>query len=292
MVRRALALRDRPDFPHRRLVSAVPPKIHWKTGTSYGHRDAWAAGSGTDHTAVVWLGNFDNQPSVDLVGADAAGPILFDLLDALEDRSLPAVEPRPPSDLERVEVCAFSGYLPTPSCQQREWTLALRHRVPTVRCPYHTSLEVDLDTGLALNPTCRAGRRRETRTYLTLPASIRRWYARGHRFLPTPPSLAPECEVTGRRRPPSILSPPAGHALVLVPGMPLDQQEIPFQAESRHPGARVSWFVNGELLATVDADERVWWQPRPGRHEIVAVDDAGLSAHRELEVRARRRVGG
>ena len=292
LTRRALARRDRPDFPDRRRLSGMPGRIHWKTGTSYGHRDAWAAGSGTDHTAVVWLGNFDNRSSLDLVGADAAGPILFDLLGALEDRSLPAVTPRPTSDLERLEVCAFSGYLPTDSCQQREWTLALRHRVPTTRCPYHTSLEVDLETGLALNPTCRAGRQRETRTYLTLPASIRRWYARGHRFLPTPPSLAPECEVTGRRRPPVILSPPAGHVLVLVPGMPLDAQEIPLQAESRRAGARISWFVNGELLDTVTADERVWWQPQPGRHEIVAVDDAGLSSRRELEVRARRRVGG
>ena len=86
--RRALERRDRPDFPDRRRFSGVPASIHWKTGTSYGHRDAWAAGSGPDHTAVVWLGNFDNRPAIDLVGAEAAGPLLFDLLQAVADRSL------------------------------------------------------------------------------------------------------------------------------------------------------------------------------------------------------------
>ena len=67
---RALRLRDRPDFPSRRRFTGAPPNIHWKTGTSYGHRDAWSAGSNASFTAVIWLGNFDNTPSVHLVGAE------------------------------------------------------------------------------------------------------------------------------------------------------------------------------------------------------------------------------
>jgi penicillin-binding protein 1C len=287
LTRRALARRDRPDFPRRRQLSGAPPRVHWKTGTSYGHRDAWAAGSGPRHSAVVWLGNFDNRSSIDLVGADAAGPILFDLLEALEDRTLPRVAEFPPADLKRVEVCAYSGHLPTPSCGQREWTLALRRRVPTATCPYHVAVDVDLETGLALNPSCRGGRRFERRKYLVYPASIRRWLVRGHRWLAAPPSLAPGCETTGVRHRPIIVSPPSGQVLVLVPGMLASDQEVPLQAESTHPGATLSWFIDGEFFATVDAVERVWWEPSPGWHEIVVVDDAGLSSRRRLEVRAR-----
>ena len=287
LTRRALARRDRPDFPSRRQLSGAPPSIHWKTGTSYGHRDAWAAGSGPDHTAVVWLGNFDNRPSVDLVGAEAAGPLLFDLLEAVADRSRPRVAERPPADLKRLEVCAYSGYLPSEACEQRKWALALRRHVPTRRCPYHAEVDVDLATGLALNPSCRAGRRYETRTYVVWPASIRRWLSARHRWLPSPPSLAPGCETTGRRRPPAILSPPAGQILVLLPGVALSDQEIPLQAESLKAGATLSWFVDGEFLATAAAEERVWWLPEPGRHEIVVMDEAGQSARRRLEVRSR-----
>ena len=286
LTRRALARRDRPDFPDRRRLSGAPLAIHWKTGTSYGHRDAWAAGSGPDATAVVWLGNFDNRPSLDLVGADAAGPLLFDLLEAVADRSMPAVTPRPPSDLKKVEVCAYSGYLPTHACEQRRFALALRHQVPTRRCPYHQAVDVDLDSGLALNPSCRGGHRWESRNYVVWPATIRRWLTEGHRFLANPPSLDPRCLQAGERTPPSILSPPAGQVLVLLPGVAVSDQEMPLQAESRS-GTRLSWFIDGELVGTADAEERVWWQPRPGRHEIVVVDEAGLSARRRLEVRSR-----
>ncbi len=287
LTRRALARRDRPDFPSRRKLSGAPPAIHWKTGTSYGHRDAWAAGSGPDHTAVVWLGNFDNQPSVDLVGAEAAGPLLFDLLEAVADRSRPRIAERPPNDLKRVEVCAYSGYLPKPACEQRRRVLALRHRVPTQRCPYHTAIDVDLTTGLALNPSCRAGRSYETRNYVVWPASIRRWLTAGHRWLPNPPTLADECRVAGQRRAPTILSPPAGQILVLLPGIPASDQEVPLQAESLNPGSRLSWFVDGEFLAAADAADRVWWLPQPGHHEIVVMDEAGLSARRQVQVRTR-----
>ena len=236
---------------------------------------------------VVWLGNFDNRPAVDLVGAEAAGPLLFDLLEAVADRARPSLAESPSADLQRVEVCAYSGHLPTPACEQREWALALRHNVPTERCPYHVRLEVDLETGLALNPSCRAGRRREIRSYLTYPAAVRRWLTLGHRRLPSPPSLAADCQAAGPRRAPSILSPPAGQTLVLLPGLPTSRQEVPLQAESTTPGTRLSWFVDGVFLGTAPADERLWWEPAPGRHEILVLDEGGLSSRRILEVRSR-----
>lgn len=284
LTRRALARRDRPDFPERRRMSGVPSRIHWKTGTSYGHRDAWAAGSGPDHTAVVWLGNFDNAPSVDLVGAEAAGPLLFDLLEAVADRSrLP--EPRHrPADLKRVEVCAYSGHLPAPACQQRAWVDAVAGHVPTARCPYHVEIDVDLATGLALNPGCRSGRQWETRNYVVWPASVRRYLAAGHRWLPSPPALAPGCEAGGERRPPAILTPPPGQILVLMPGLDPSQQEVPLQAETAD-GAELAWFVDGEFLGKVSAEERMWWTPSEGHHEILVMDEAGRSARRRLEVR-------
>lgn len=287
LTRKALVRRDRPDFPERRRLSGAPPAIHWKTGTSYGHRDAWAAGSGRDHTAVVWLGNFDNQPSVDLVGADAAGPLLFDLLEAVADRALPAGTDLPPEDLKRVEVCAYSGYLPTTACEQRTHTLALRQQVPTRVCPYHVALDIELATGLALNPSCRAGRSFERRNYLVWPASIRRWLNHSHQLLPGPPSLADDCITAGRRTPPAILSPPSGQILVLLPGVAVSDQEIPLQAESSAPGSRLSWFIDGEFLGTVPAEERLWWEPKPGRHEILVLDESGLKARQQLEVRRR-----
>ncbi|WP_426746947.1 penicillin-binding protein 1C [Myxococcus faecalis] len=289
LTRKALALRDRPDFPERRRLTGLPARVHWKTGTSFGHRDAWAAGSGPRHTAVVWLGNFNHAPSVHLVGADAAGPVLFDILEGVgpRGRSLPEDDTVVPEDLMRVEVCAYSGHLPTEACTQRKHVHARRSAVPTAVCPYHQRVEVDVATGLSVGPTCSTGRKTESRVFVTWPATIRRWLEEQHRRLPEPPAPAPGCEPGGARAAPSIVSPAPGHVALLIPGVPANQQEVPLEAEASHERA-LTWFVDGALLGSARADERVWWTPSVGSHEILVTDDRGLTARRTLVVRERR----
>ncbi|HET9766407.1 MAG TPA: penicillin-binding transpeptidase domain-containing protein, partial [Thermoanaerobaculia bacterium] len=283
LTRRTLSRRDRPDFPERRKWSGAPAHVHWKTGTSYGHRDAWAVGSGAQYTAAVWLGNFDNQGAFDLVGADAAGPILFDLLEGMEPRRLPPANAAP-AGLEWLEVCAYSGYLPGAACPTRTRVLAVRAAVPTRRCPYHVAVDVDLATGLALQPACRGGHRWETKSFVTWPASLRRWLGERQRWLPEPPPLAPGCEAPPEPGELRILSPPQGQVLVLLPGVPAGRQEVPLQGEVGGGGA-LSWFVDGEYLGSAPADQRLWWQPVAGRHRVTVVDAAGRTAERELQVR-------
>jgi penicillin-binding protein 1C len=284
LTRRILARRDRPDFPERRRFSGAPPHLHWKTGTSYGRRDAWAAGSGPRYTAVVWLGNVDNRPSADLVGADAAGPLLFDLLQALDPTPKAPLRAGPPADLKPIEVCAYSGYLPAPACDGRRTVLARREHVPTARCPYHVAVDVDLDRGLAVNADCRAGRRWATRSFVVWPTAVERWLGERHRLLAGPPTLAPECTPAGPARPPTILSPPPGQVLVLLAGVSPERQMVPLDADTRRSGARLSWFVDGEWLGSVAAQDRLWWQPTTGEHEVVVMDEAGLSARRGVRV--------
>ncbi|XXF76057.1 penicillin-binding protein 1C [Myxococcaceae bacterium GXIMD 01537] len=289
LTRRALSLKDRPDFPSRRRLTGMPPLVHWKTGTSFGHRDAWAAGSGPRHTAVVWLGNFDNTPSVHLVGAEAAGPLLFDVLEGVGPRGRAALEDRdavPPPEMAQVEVCAYSGHVPTDACAERRLVYARRSSVPTEPCPYHQRIEVDSATGLAVTPQCRAGRAVASRVYLTWPASIRRFLGENQRRLPEPPALAPGCEAGGAQAAPQIVSPPPGQVALLIPGVAPEEQEVPFEAEASHDG-ELTWFVNGAYLGRARADERLWWRPSVGTHEILVTDDRGLSTRRMLVVRER-----
>jgi len=77
LARRALARRDRPDFPNRSQFTGSPPTVSWKTGTSAGKRDAWTAGFGPNYTVVVWMGNFDNTSSPSLVGSEAAAVVMI-----------------------------------------------------------------------------------------------------------------------------------------------------------------------------------------------------------------------
>lgn len=277
---RALRLKDRPDFPSRRTFSGTPSQIAWKTGTSFGHRDAWAAGFGTEYTAVVWLGNLDYSPARALLGSESAGPLLFDVLEGLEGRRrLPEVE----DDRVEVEVCAYSGRLPSDACPHRTTAHAPRTSVPTETCAFHQILAVDDQTGEALAPSCREDRAWTEERFLVWPAAVRRFLADRHRDLPPPPPYAPGC-APGDRAPPVITHPEQGQIAVLIPGIPPEEQEIPLAAEARADG-RLSWFVDGAFLGTFAAEERVWWTPSPGTHTLVVTDEAGQEARQRFSVR-------
>ena len=287
MTRKILSRRDRPDFPRRREMGAAPAHIHWKTGTSSGRRDAWAVGSGPHHTVAVWVGNLDNAGSVHIVGGEAAGPILFDVLESLHDRRRPVPIDPIPSGLRPIPVCAYSGHPPSAACPRTVSAQARVERVPVTACPFHVQRDVDRSTGLAVRPDCQGDAVTESRSFISWPASVRRFVSARHRQLPEPPSWAPGCAPPRRDREPTILNPPAHHVALLIPGMPRDKQQIPLEAEA--PGdARLSWFVNGSFLGTVGATERLWWTPEPGEHEVVVTDESGRLGKRTFAVRAGR----
>jgi penicillin-binding protein 1C len=283
LTRRALQIKDRPDFPGRSTMGAVPVGIHWKTGTSFGHRDAWACGSGPYHTACVWLGNADMSPSRYLVGSEAAGAPLFDILESVGPRGAVRWDDPVPDSLTRVEVDAWSGYLPTPATPSTRGVWALRDRVPTRVDPFHVRVEVDRETGEAVTPGCRGNRATETRTFVMFPTSVRRWMSDQQRHLPEVPAFAPGCAPPGRGAPPRILSPVHGETRRLIPGLSADAQEVPLEADSAWSGS-LSWFVDGAWLGDAPAERRMWWTPTPGRHEVVVRDGAGRSATSVLHV--------
>jgi len=272
----ALALRDRPDFPERRQAVTLLPTIHWKTGTSYGRKDAWAIGYDSEYTVGVWLGNFDAAPSAALVGGERAGPILFDLLEALAGRGLAAKLPEPaPAELIEIEVCAYSGRLPNPFCPRRVRTLAPRKNLPTETCPFHAGFQIDDLTGHALCPMCRRGRAYHQEVFTLLPATVRRWITDQRLIAPQPASHLPSCPYVTAGAPPRIVSPQAGAIYFLVPGLDPSQQEIPLEAEASNRESELAWFIDGRFFKTTGPAERVWLRPEPGEHEIRVVDSAG-----------------
>lgn len=284
LTRDALSKKDRPDFPRRRALAGIPAEIHWKTGTSFGLRDAWAIGSGARYTAVVWTGNADNSSSAELVGSEASGPLLFDVLEGLADRTRAPAPPPPPAELVAVEVCAFSGYIASDACPERATALAPVHAVPTAPDPYLQVYDVELATGRAVLPACRSpGRAYDRRAFVVLPSAVTAWLTERHRAVPDPPVFADGCAPETNTGAPSMLMPAEGQVVTLIPGMPPEQQRVPLAASSRT--ARVSWFIDGAHIGTASSSERLHWTPTPGRHEIVVTDEAGRKARRTLHVK-------
>ncbi len=281
LVRKMLRTNDKPGFNRRRMNPNATP-IFWKTGTSYGFRDAWAAGGNASYTAVVWMGNFDNSGNAALLGSKRSGPVLFDVLETLTvegDQSDPQ-----PDELSEFEVCSYSGHPPNPSCPHREIVLAPRSRVLTKKCPYHVRVDIDKQTGRSLTPSCRLDRDYEPKVFLSWPASVRRYLSDRHRFSPRVPLLSDDCPPTDATRPPQITSPRL-QSINLIPGVPAKDQELPLEAESEIAGMKLSWFVDGQFIGSAGAQERLWWTPSVGKHEVLVMDNAGQASRRTVLVR-------
>jgi penicillin-binding protein 1C len=234
----------------------------------------------------VWLGNFDGTPARALVGGERAGPVLFDMLDALTNREMAAETASPPGDLVEVEVCALSGRLASAHCPRRRKQLAPVRNLPTTECEMHQVVDVDIETGHSLCPVCRAGRPHNRRTYTVLPAAVGRWISDRQLISRRPPAHFPDCPQVRDSSRLRISQPQDGTVVYLVDNLDPARQEIPLEVEGDGRVGEVYWFVNGRLLARAPPDQRVWLRPAEGEVEIRAVGEAGLGDRIRIRVQA------
>ena len=120
------------------------PKFAWKTGTSYGKRDAWAIGFNPNYTIGVWMGNFNGVGSPNLSGAEVAVPLLFDLFYAIDYNSDKKWFEAPEELITR-EVCSESGLIPGNFCINRVRDFAIKNQSSNEVCNIHKPVYVNLD---------------------------------------------------------------------------------------------------------------------------------------------------
>lgn len=280
LTRRALALRDRPDAPHLRAVTLPRATVYWKTGTSWGRRDAWSVGFHAGYTVGVWVGNFSGEGAEGIVGGELAAPLMFDVLNALPAPA-PELRPPPDADLTRVPVCPFSGERPTDACPGVRWVLAVRDAAPLRACPYHRRLLVERDSGRRMCPwRSYAPDEVTARVFTVLPPLAAAFLGMPASTEPPPsescgpPEAAPELR---------ILSPLDG-ATYLLSADVRGSGGIPLRAVTPAPDRRIFWFVNDRFVgSTASGGVQVIRLP-PGPVTVVAVDSTGRADRAHLHV--------
>ena len=116
---------------------AIPSiqNVAWKTGTSYGFRDAWAVGATSRYVVGVWVGNASGEGKPGLIGAQTAGPVMFDIFNLLPQSRWFA---RPQGELVQATVCHQSGHLRGRYCDDVDTLWICSNGQRTTTCPYHT----------------------------------------------------------------------------------------------------------------------------------------------------------
>ncbi|ROH92049.1 penicillin-binding protein 1C [Stagnimonas aquatica] len=260
----------------------------WKTGTSWGFRDAWTAGVFGPYVLVVWLGNFDGRSNPALVGIRSAAPLFFDLADAIRVAEPELVEPAfpQPPRLARVEVCTASGDLPNADCPQRSQTWYIPGVSPIRLSTVHRRLRIDRRSGRLACPDTPASAVVEE-VYEFWPSELMRLYAQAGmpRRAPPPPGDCGLLATTAVGEAPSIRSPLAGVEYALRPEQ-LGQQVIPLLAHADGAVRTLYWFVDGSYLGSSAPGVAYAYRPtQTGRHQLSVSDDTGRSSARELRLR-------
>ena len=256
------------------------PTVAWKTGTSWGFRDAWTAGVFDNYVLAVWVGNFDGEGNPAFVGVRAAAPLFFELVDALRSQQLvvPSSTPVLPAGLTRVEVCVASGELPNDACRQRAMTWFIPGKSPIRVSRLHRYVLVDSRTG---NAVCEPSPFTRWEIHEYWDADMRRLFRQAGMPRKRAPDearcatpLAPKNEET-----PQILSPRSGQTYSFRLSRP-----VPLALRASTQDTQF-WFADNALLgATHRGEALAWTPPRAGHYLLRVADEHGNADTRDLEV--------
>ncbi len=274
---------QRPDEDATVPVRARWP-VAWKTGTSWGFRDAWTAGVFGPYVLVAWIGDFEGHGNPAFIGVDAAAPLFFRIADAVNlARADEAVGvPAPPAGVVKVAVCVESGDLPNAHCPHTVDTWYIPGKSPIGVSQLHRTVAIDGSSGRPVCPPYPAGTRFEVFEFWS--SDMLKLFRQAGMPRRTPPPL-PNCATADSSEAPRLASPLRGVHYALRRSAP--QEVITLDASTAADVRRVFWFDGGSLIGTQPvADGALAWRPTTGGlHLIRVVDDHGRSAEREVEVR-------
>ncbi len=280
----------RPDMPANTwALTEDVPEVAWKTGTSYGHRDAWSLGFSSKYTVGVWVGNPDGRGQKGISGSEHAAPILFDVFRGVEGDGSRISSPEG-LRLGTIEVCRESHMLPTPYCGERDRISYIKgvSRIP--RDNYSKKIFVDSETGDLLLGDCIGERPHESRIITTYPPELVAWWMAEGKKRDAIPPLSAYCNDVSSERPPQILSPDKATPYRVLKGMPAEYQRVELIAGVSEEVSELYWYQDGKLVATTRPYKKTFIPLTAGAHRLVVVDSSGRSDSIMYKVESRDSV--
>lgn len=256
-------------------------QLAWKTGTSFGFKDAWAIGLTDRYVVGVWVGNSDGEGRPGLTGVGAAAPVLFDVVAVLNDSY---TRPISTSESIEVEVCAESGYPATERCKHTKKVFMPDVEIKAGPCPYHKKVFLDSTRQYQVLPDCYPVDQRCYDNYFVLPPALE-WFYKKHSVLYRPlPALYPRC---ASAHPDDLMAfvYPKSDARVTIPiGIKGDRQQVVFEIAHRNPDKTIYWTLNDTFLGQTRWVHQMPIDVEKGSYVLRCVDEDGVELSRKIVV--------
>ena len=294
IVRRILSGQARPDRdPRAELVQR--PVLAWKTGTSYGFRDAWAIGVGPRYLIGVWIGRPDGTPVPGQFGLASAAPLMLQVHDVLTNRDsqrgISAPVKPVPANIGVAAICWPLGQPMSrsdPNCRRQRFAWTLDNTTPPTLQALDQPLSVGLmesiwvnAKGLRVDAHCPGATPQNIALW---PAPLEPWLPRIERREARIPAPDPDCPppALAAASPLSIVGVREGDQLRLPAA---SQQALRLKISALGGSGRRWWFLNGAPLGdSANQDSINASFERLGRYQLSVLDEAGQTARLEFSV--------
>lgn len=286
IVKDMLRSTTRPDIHFQKDWLRSSPEVSWKTGTSYGFRDAWTAGIMGPYVLIVWLGNFDGQGNPAFVGVQSAAVLFFEILDAIhaeQSKTFANTTEYIPHGVKRVQVCAISGKILGPHCHKKKDTWFIPGKSPIEVCDIHREVRINPANGLQVCSGFNGATKTQVIEYW--PSDLLKQFAIAGIPRQTPPRFDSTCSESknNQGKPPKITSPLKG--ITYTAKLEVNENEsIAFDAVIDADAYETYWFLDTTYLGKSSRGKPFFWKPVAGNYLVRVVDNLGRSDSIALKV--------
>lgn len=245
-------------------------QVAWKTGTSFGNKDAWAIGVTAEYVVGVWVGNADGEGRPNVSGVTSAAPILFDMFDVLPKSEWFA---KPLDTFTNVEVCTESGYLATSLCPKKSISIPDK-RNSVKACAYHRQIQMDSEGVFRVNSSCANLSETVSKSWFVLPPLMEFYYKRSNpTYSPLPP-YRNDCKNTLTPRM-EFIYPRNRSRITLTKNFEGELNELVLKLVHTKPETKVFWYMDDTFISQTENFHEIGVLPALGVHKITAVDALG-----------------
>ena len=271
---------NRPEEDESWEIYDSSQEIAWKTGTSFGFRDAWAIGTTKDHVVGVWVGNADGEGRPGLIGVQTAAPILFDIFDILPKSKWFA---KPFDDMLEVKICNKSGYRASSICEETELRYIQISGKKTRPCPYHRLVHVDTQEKYQVNSSCEPIENIKNKPWFVLPPLQAFYYKNKNPFYKPIPPFREGCLSDSDISMEFIY--PNQHSTVFLPkDFNGKTNDLVLKVAHSKPELELFWYVDNVYIGSTKEIHDMAILPNPGEYTLTVVDELGNELKHKITV--------
>ena len=268
----ALKKVNRPETQAGWQYFASAPDIAWKTGTSFGFRDAWAIGTTPDYVIGVWAGNADGEGRPGLTGISAAAPILFDLAGIM--RPVQWFEP-PYEQMTNIRVCSSSGFRAGPDCPVKEEISVCLNGLRSIACPYHRIIHLNKSQTKQVTSDCMPVEDIVNEPWFVLPPAMEYFYRQKHpEYKPLPP-FATGCRPGRDHQVMEFIYPDPGIKIFIPRDHTGELTRLIAEVVHRNPSKKIFWHLDEKFIATTKSIHQTEILAATGTHLLTVMDEDG-----------------